>query len=334
MVSCCRLGPIHDPFRPPILAISSMAAATAAAGHACAVQNLKDWLRPCPTLHIDFLARDAAGGLDQGLVLASSGAEFALSMHRNLDTDGSRSQVRYMAEKRHGALAVAVFHFSIGRTHATERLYAALDALRHPSTLAGSHLVQGVFPYLLETGLADIERLLLRDDANAHLAVSIDGEPVHSAAAEIDRVVLRQVRRILQIAFGQPAILAQPLGGMKIERHHLFWRKPHCQRTLGAVDAGIDLAIALEFDPEFLFREPPHGGDFVLVDAGGDGLELERQASFAQQFDAAQTSLIGAGDRGQLLVRLFGPSVQRDFDGERWPLHEIVGNLFVDQRAI
>jgi len=178
---------------------------------------------------------------------SSTGTEFAISMRRNFDSDRRCPQVCDIAQERHRTLTVAVLQFSIGGAHAADRLNAAVDALRHPRTLTHSDLVQGMLPRLLETA-PYIECFLLRDHANAHLAVGVDGEGVHPPTTEILGVDLGEAGRFLQVMFDQPAVLAGALGGVEIERHHFFRRQPHCQRTLRTVNSRIELAIALEFN--------------------------------------------------------------------------------------
>ena len=80
--------------------------------------------------------------------------------------------------------------------------------------------------------------------------------------------------------------------------------------------------------------EPFHREEFVLVDSGGNGLELERQASLAQQLDAPQTALIRSGNPGERLIRLLRPPVQGDLDRERRIFQQVVGDTFVDKDSV
>jgi hypothetical protein len=66
----------------------------------------------------------------------------------------------------------------------------------------------------------------------------------------------------------------------------------------------------------------------MLVDTGGNGLQLERQSTLAQQTDSAEAALIGAGDLGEGFVGFFGAAVEGDFDGEGRPLQQVVGDFF------
>src|ERR1700747_1013532 len=101
-------------------------------------------------------------------MLASTSTKFALAVLRNFNSNCCRAQMCDITEKRHRTLTVAIFQFSVGRAHSTERLDAVLDALRHPCALTHSHLVQRMLPCLLETGHPDVECFLLRDYADAH----------------------------------------------------------------------------------------------------------------------------------------------------------------------
>ena len=58
----------------------------------------------------------------------------------------------------------------------------------------------------------------------------------------------------------------------------------------------------------------------MLVDAGRDRLQLQRQAAFLEQPDPAQAPVVRARDRRQRLIRLASAAVERDLDGKWWPL--------------
>src|SRR5580704_14043512 len=151
-----------------------------------------------------------------------------------------------MAKERHRALAVSVFHFTVGRAHSAERLDAALGALRDPRSFAPSQLAQRMLPGRLKAGRPDIERLLLRNDANAHLAVSINGKRIHAAATGVHGSVRDRSGRAFQIMPRQIAVLHGSLWRVHIERDHFFWRQPHSQGTLRTINPRVDLSIELE----------------------------------------------------------------------------------------
>src|SRR5258707_14587702 len=95
---------------------------TAARCYIRIVQNWQNLLRSDPTFNIDLLARDPVRRLQQRLVLSAAGAKLAFPVRRNLNPDRCRSQVRHIAKKLDGALAVALFHFAIGGTQSAQRL--------------------------------------------------------------------------------------------------------------------------------------------------------------------------------------------------------------------
>ena len=123
-----------------MLALRSVttAASAAACGSACVIQNLKGLLRPYPTLHINLLTLNPARRLQHFLVLVPACAEFALAVRRDFDPDHCCPQVRDVAEKLDRTLFVPILHFAIRWAHATERLNATLDTLRHLSAFARS----------------------------------------------------------------------------------------------------------------------------------------------------------------------------------------------------
>jgi hypothetical protein len=99
------------------------------------IEYWQNMLRPHPTLNINFPARDSYGGIQERSMLTSAEAELTFPMRRRFDANYRRPQMGYMTEKLHRALSIAVFHFAVGGAHAAQRLYPALDALRHPCSL-------------------------------------------------------------------------------------------------------------------------------------------------------------------------------------------------------
>src|SRR5271165_4593364 len=72
----------------------------------------------------------------------------------------------------------------------------------------------------------------------------------------------------------------------------------------------------------------------MLVDTGRHSLQLQRQASLLQQPNPSQAAVIGARNRRQRFVRLPRAPVQRDLNGKRRPLRQVVRNLFGDDGAV
>src|SRR5215472_6807238 len=118
-------------------------------------------------------------------MLASSRAKFAIPMRRNFNSNGRRPQMCHVAKEVHGIFPIPVFQFPIGRTHPAHRLNLALKALRNPRALSRAQLQERSFPDAPYSSLANAEGLLLRDHADSHLPVSIDGESIHPSAAEV-----------------------------------------------------------------------------------------------------------------------------------------------------
>jgi len=58
----------------------------------------------------------------------------------------------------------------------------------------------------------------------------------------------------------------------------------------------------------------------MLIDAGRNRLQLEREASFPEQSDPAQAAVVRARNRRQRLISLARPPVERDLDREGRPL--------------
>src|SRR3981189_149723 len=103
-------------------------------------------LRAAPTLYVNFLPRNPAAPLPQRLVVTAPSTEFTSPMGWNLSSDRCRAQMSHVTKKLDRSLAVSVFQFPIRRTHATERLNAALNALCDPRPLAASQAQERVFP--------------------------------------------------------------------------------------------------------------------------------------------------------------------------------------------
>src|SRR3979411_1342936 len=127
------------------------------------VQDRQYMLRADPTLYIDFLPRNPSCRLQQRLVLTATRTEFTFPMSRNLSSDRCRAQMSHVTKKLDRSIAVSGFHLPIRRTHATERLNAALNALRDPRPLAASQSQERVFPDLFYSKFSNTQSLLLRN---------------------------------------------------------------------------------------------------------------------------------------------------------------------------
>jgi hypothetical protein len=63
-------------------------------------------------------------------------------------------------------------------------------------------------------------------------------------------------------------------------------------------------------------------------------LEAERELALHEEANTAKAPIIGTGDACHPFIRLSGPAIQSDFDGERGPLLEEIGQLRDDERTI
>src|SRR5580704_18520555 len=91
----------------------------------------------------------------------------------------------YLAQKRDRRLRVTVFQFAVGWAHAAKRLDLAAVANRRTCARLVANLAQRAFPTFQETALPNVVALLVRDHADAHRSVRIDGATADAAAAAI-----------------------------------------------------------------------------------------------------------------------------------------------------
>src|SRR5579863_1956802 len=100
--------------------------------------------------------------------------------------------MRYLAEKLHRTFFVAVLHLAIRGAHPAEWLKAALDAFRELCTFTSSHFVKSPLPHRCETGLANVESILLRSHTNGHFCVGINRERLAPAPEEVHGIDRRK----------------------------------------------------------------------------------------------------------------------------------------------
>src|SRR5215813_10122984 len=74
---------------------------------------------------------------------------------------------------------------SIRRTHVADRTNSAVHALCHPGTLSFSHIEQELVPPFANASRANVVGLLMRDHADAHVAVWIDSKRLYTAATRV-----------------------------------------------------------------------------------------------------------------------------------------------------
>src|SRR5208337_3742037 len=191
---------IQPPVAPPSEHSMIPTAPAAADRYARIIQNRKDGLGTHPTFHIDFSGPDALRRIHNVVVATAPHAEFTIPVCWNLDSGRRRPEMGDVAKKLDGALFITIFHFAIGRAHAAERTDATLDAFRFLVALASAHLAQRILPRRSEAGAPNVEGILLRDNADAHLSIGIDSERIHPPAAGIDCIDFRERGRSLKVA--------------------------------------------------------------------------------------------------------------------------------------
>src|ERR1700694_1671701 len=116
---------------------------------------------------------------------AAARAKVALSVRRNWEPNGHRSQVRDFAKKLHRRLWVSIFQFSICRAHAAKGVKAAAYAFRDTLPCAGAYAKEELLPTLLYTARSDVIGLLMREHTNTHVTVRVDGKGVHASPARV-----------------------------------------------------------------------------------------------------------------------------------------------------
>src|SRR6266498_4615769 len=72
----------------------------------------------------------------------------------------------------------------------------------------------------------------------------------------------------------------------------------------------------------------------MLVDAGADSLQLQRQSTFKQEAYPPHAPVIATRRRRQRFVSFPGPAVQSDLNREGRKLAQVVGDLLVDKNAV
>ena len=190
---------------------------TTARRHACIIENRQNRHRPAPGLNIDFLAQNSLRRFEHLGVAAAVNAKFAVTMRRRFHADRGSTQMCDMAQEINRTFSIAVLHLTVRRTHSAERLDPALRTLRRPGALLRAHRIHEFLPALAKCALANFVGVLLRDGADAHLAIRIDRQRLHTSTAEIHRIHVRQTGRAMDIPFGKLAVLANGmLDGIEI----------------------------------------------------------------------------------------------------------------------
>ncbi len=268
-------------------------------------------------------------------MVLSGCAAFAIPMLRDAIPERVRAKMRDLAQEIDRRLLITILEFTVCRAHAAERLNLAPVADRRARAWLIANFAQRALPAFAETAFADVVALLMRDHANAHRAVGIDGAARHSSAAGVflPFCVLHRQRHG-QFLLGHAAVvfLAPRLG--EIQLNNLLGRDAHGKRALRAIDSRVDQRIKLEFHAEFFLSQPLHLESFMLVDSGWHRLELKGQPSLQKQADTSHAAVIGAGNLSQRFVGFARRAVESYLDGEGPVFGKVVGDALVDHRAV
>jgi hypothetical protein len=104
---------------------------------------------------------------------------------RDLITERVGAEMGGLAKKFNRRFGIAIFEFAIGRAHTAESLNLTAIANRWASPRLAANLAQRAFPAFAETSFPDVVALLMRNDANTHRSVGIDGAAAKAATALI-----------------------------------------------------------------------------------------------------------------------------------------------------
>src|SRR5580704_17638175 len=118
-------------------------------------------------------------------MVRSAVAAFAIPVLRHAIAERVSAKMSGLAQKIDGRLLITILELAVRRAHAAKRLNLAAIANRRARARLVANLAQGTFPAFEETALANVVALLMRNDANAHQAVGIDGAARHSPAARV-----------------------------------------------------------------------------------------------------------------------------------------------------
>src|SRR5437667_610004 len=141
-----------------------------------------------PQAWINFSGRNSFGRFQQCIPALGVIAELTIAVLRDFEAESHRPQVCHLAQELDRRLRIAAFELAISRAHSTDRLDFAISTLRHPAGLALPHAQQELIPSFAYTARANVISVLMRDHADAHVAVRINGEGLESAAAGVQGV--------------------------------------------------------------------------------------------------------------------------------------------------
>ena len=268
-------------------------------------------------------------------MVLSRSAALAVTVFRDAIAQRIRAKMRDLTQEIDGRLLVTILEFAVCRAHAAERLNLATIADTGSRTRLIADFAERAFPAFAETAFTDVVALLMRDHANAHRPVGIDGAACHSSSAGVFLpfgVLHRQRHR--QFLFGHPPVVFLALRFGEIQLDHFLGRDAHGERTLRTINSRIDQGIELEFNAELFLGQTFHLEGLMLVDRGWHRLELEGQPTLQKQAYASHAAIIRTRYLGQSFVRFTCCAVESYLDGEGPVLGEVVGDALVDHRTV
>ena len=231
-------------------------------------------------------------------MVRTAGAAGAIPVLGDCKVKGISAKMSDLAKEFDGSFCITAFEFTVCGTHAAERLKLAGRANCLTSAFGLTDFLEAAVPSLLESTVTKTGAVLVRKNANRHLALRIDGTSVLPATAGVFFGALRP-NRAGYFFFGHLQKLRLTNGIAKIERDDLFWGQTNGERALRTVGAGIHERIELEFGAKFVLGEALHFMDFVKIDSGGDGLQLERETAFRKQLNTFHATVERAGNLRQ-----------------------------------
>jgi hypothetical protein len=316
----------------------SVGVASAAAASSRGLQNIQDRrsglaLQPNPCVWCETL--QSFRGSQQVCAVLAAFAAIAIAVFRNFMAERVGPQMGYLAEERNGRLGVSILQLAVCWAHAAKRLNLATVANRWARAGLVPNLAERSFPAFPETAFSNVVALLVRDHADAHLSVRIDGAPTHASAAEISLSERRfGLHRRAQILLGHPFVICLALRLGKIELDRLLRGQPDGKGALRAIDTGVDRGIKLELDSKLFFGKPLHLEYFVPVDGGRYRRELQGEVPLKEQPDAPHATVIGARNLCQFFVGLARRAIESNFDGKGPVFRKVICDALVDHRAV
>ena len=112
-------------------------------------------------------------------------AALTVPMFRDAVAKCVGAKMRDLAKEIDRRLLISVLEFPVCRAHAAQRLNLAPVADRGARAWLIADFAQRAFPAFPEAALPNVVALLMRDHADAHRAVGIDGAARYSATAGI-----------------------------------------------------------------------------------------------------------------------------------------------------